>query len=66
MKKFALPLVLNSLFVLFGLRGFLHALATHQPWRIATAAAVLTIALGLAVALGLAMQKHAAASKAAS
>ncbi|TPG67299.1 hypothetical protein [Hymenobacter nivis] len=64
MKKFALPLVLNSLFVLFGLRGFLHALAMHQPWRIAAATAGLIIALGLLVALGLAMQKQAAAGKA--
>ncbi|MFD1469241.1 hypothetical protein ACFQ48_13485 [Hymenobacter caeli] len=65
MKKFTLPLVLNSLFMLFALRGFLHALATHEPWRIATAAAGLAIAVGLAVALGLAMKKDAAAGKAA-
>ncbi|AMJ66884.1 MULTISPECIES: hypothetical protein [Hymenobacter] len=65
MKKFALPLVLNSLFMLFALRGFLHALATHEPWRIATSSAGFAIAVGLAVALGLAIRKNAAADKAA-
>lgn len=65
MKKFALPLVLASLFALLGLRGFLQALATHQPWRIASGAAGFAIAVGLLVALGLAMKKHAAASKSA-
>ena len=65
MKKFALPMVLSFLFVLFGLSNFLHALATHQPWRIAAATAGFAIALGLELALGLAMRKHAAAGKAA-
>ncbi|MGI4884335.1 MAG: hypothetical protein ACRYFR_05185 [Janthinobacterium lividum] len=65
MKKFALPLVLASSFALLGLRTFLQALATHQAWRIASAAAGFAIALGLLVALGLAMKKHAAVGKAA-
>ena len=64
MKKFALPLVLASSFALLGLRTFLQALATDQPWRIAAAAADFVIAAGMLVALGLAMKKHAAASKA--
>ncbi|AWM33345.1 hypothetical protein [Hymenobacter nivis] len=64
MKKFALPLVLASSFVLLGLRTFLHALATDQPWRMATAAAGFAIAAGLLVALGLATMKHFTASKA--
>jgi|GEM_PF-5448007 len=64
-KKFALPLVLASSFTLLGLRTFLQALATHQPWRIATATTGFAIALGLLGALGLAMKKHAAAGKAA-
>lgn len=65
MKRFALPLVLASSFALLGLRTFLQALATHQPWRIASAAAGFAIALGLLVALGLAMKKHADVGKAA-